>query len=532
MKKILHFFFIISMCFILSFSTISANAAEISYNNVSADYNSYTTQIDATLPSKYDATEQGYISPIKEQTGSICWAFSAVSAFESILLKNDAFIKELSTSAMDLWATPTENGEGWQRTLGSQGYELIPMGYFTSWQGPVTTDDETVNVGVTAIEYLDKNNPTKIKNAIMKYGGVVGNYNAISEGNNSDNTAFIINQPTNRISGHSIFIVGWDDNYDKSNFDGDYTPVNNGAWLCKNSWGDYNSLGGYFWVSYEDFYILNDDFFTTGYTLKDHHIIKENDNIYQNEIYGATYEFDYIQSNNITYTNVFDFSQEGNILDKIVFETTALGSDYTIYYAPTEYSESTDTYIPIDDKTQWLKLQEGTVDYKGYICCDVDDTILSQTYGAIAIEIDTTKINNDLSSNNTNYIKNSIGVCEWLVTENGESIFTQQSQKGECFITYENTTMDLYDVYTKNGDDIGGTFVIKAITNNTVNTTVSGDVNFDEKVNINDVTNIQKYLAKYIKYPMTHQKQNADFNKDNIINIKDATAIQLHLLNK
>lgn len=74
---------------------------------------------------------------------------------------------------------------------------------------------------------------------------------------------------------HAITIVGWDDNYSRENFNAEYMPPENGAWLVKNSWGsetDYvvnesgaeitkNDWGivdengkhtGYFWISYYD----------------------------------------------------------------------------------------------------------------------------------------------------------------------------------------------------------------------------------------------------------------------------------------
>ena len=47
---------------------------------------------------------------------------------------------------------------------------------------------------------------------------------------------------------HAVVIVGWDDNYDKSNFL--QKPKNNGAFLVRNSWGTNDH--GYYWVSYED----------------------------------------------------------------------------------------------------------------------------------------------------------------------------------------------------------------------------------------------------------------------------------------
>ena len=49
---------------------------------------------------------------------------------------------------------------------------------------------------------------------------------------------------------HSVLIVGWDDNYSKDNFL--TTPPGDGAWLVKNSWGEFMGDDGYYWLSYYD----------------------------------------------------------------------------------------------------------------------------------------------------------------------------------------------------------------------------------------------------------------------------------------
>lgn len=55
---------------------------------------------------------------------------------------------------------------------------------------------------------------------------------------------------------HAVAIVGWDDNYDRSNFN--LTPPGNGIWIIKNSWGPDWGEGGYFYLSYYDSYAGND----------------------------------------------------------------------------------------------------------------------------------------------------------------------------------------------------------------------------------------------------------------------------------
>lgn len=62
---------------------------------------------------------------------------------------------------------------------------------------------------------------------------------------------------------HAVCIVGWDDNYSRSNFLEGHQPPGDGAWIVKNSWGSVNSAemnirnwgidgSGYFYISYYD----------------------------------------------------------------------------------------------------------------------------------------------------------------------------------------------------------------------------------------------------------------------------------------
>jgi hypothetical protein len=88
---------------------------------------------------------------------------------------------------------------------------------------------------------------------------------------------------------------------------------------------------------------------------------------------------------------------------------------------------------------------------------------------------------------------------------------------------------DLKDIYAADGDEIGGTLVIKAITNATEETSLRGDVNLDGFVNINDVTLIQEHIAAITLNLSEDQLMNADFNGDGVININDATAVQKHI---
>ncbi|MCR5653141.1 MAG: hypothetical protein K6F88_05000 [Ruminococcus sp.] len=513
----------------VSMSGITANAAVIKRYSAKADNNSdgetngekkQTPQTngseDEILPSKYSSAELGYTTSVKTQVGNICWAYSSVSTFETTLLKNSLFYGDLNVNAIDSWGVTREDGTGWQRNTSAGGYTSIATGYFTSWNGPVTNDDSTTRYGTTQLRYYTKNDKDEVKKAIIRTGSVNANYNDIYSGKSADLTSFYVNSSITRISGHSISIVGWDDNYSKDYFTGSFKPENDGAWLCKNSWGNNNSIGGYLWISYEDYYLLNEEYFDYGFSIESFQEIKPNDYLYQNEEYGATYEFKYLGDKKQTFLNVFDFSENGNVLDKVVFESESAGAEYTVYYVPLDNNEK-----PVQNRSEWIKLNSGTINYSGYICADFDDFKVPQRKAAIAVEIDAKNIS----------LPCGIGVSEWLKSEGDYNfIFINSSNRGESFIEYNGEITDVMDYYkNEKSDDIGGTLVIKAITNETVVTNIRGDVNIDGVIDINDVTTIQLYLAKLTEFTFKDQLVNADFNYDGIININDATAIQIRL---
>lgn len=528
MKKHIIIFTTILIISLMTLSGFSANAAVVNKYGTTVDKypDNQTGQIKQTqqtdsdgdnLPVRYSSRDLGYTTTVKSQVGLRCWAYSSLSTYETLLLKDNLFYGDLNVDTLDVWGSVRDNGLGWQREILNGGYTSIATGFFTSWSGPDTEEDPVPRYGTTSVSLYNKNERDEIKRAVMRTGAVTANYNDNSLGKSEDSCSFYLpEKATTSISGHSISIVGWDDEYSKENFDGYSMPENDGAWFCKNSWGDYNSLGGYFWISYEDFFLLNGDYFDEGFSIEGYQQINDNDHLYQNEEYGATYEFMQESAKKQTFFNVFDFSTYGNTLDKVVFETLSAGADYNIYYVPLD-SEGK----PIQNRSKWMKLSEGTADHRGYICADFEDVMVASKKAAIAVEIDTTNTGAQCS----------LGVCEWLRSEESqEMIFLNESNYGESFIEYGGQLEDLKDYYLyKLDDDIGATFVIKAITNKKTQTDIKGDVNIDEKIDINDVTFIQLHLVNKIPDIADYQRENADFNSDGVVNINDATAIQIRL---
>lgn len=529
---------------IIALSAFGAGAVVIDndLSAVSADNAETSTTADTSLPSKYSSRDLGYVTKIKQQKYNECWAVSGISVFESKLLKEGFSVQNMSFDHLNIWATKHENGKGWQRSYKDGGYSWSAIGYLTSWQGGVETEDlgdfdiisgitsddidiSLAKYGTTSVEYLSKNDTDSIKRAIMENGGVYGAYATSASCLSTDRLSYFMPESYSGSSiNHGVEIVGWDNNYARSNFNGSVgeKPKKPGAWLARNSYGNSNSLGGYFWISYEDKYIFDSRYHPL-YTINSVQEIDEHTRLEQNEIYGATIDIEIENFNEVAYLNRFDFSNGYNTLDKVIFETECKNADYTIYYVPDGNSAK-----PVTDKSKWVKLCSGTADYAGYICADISDYTLPLGYGSIAVVINAEQLNSGLDSSDEEYKNPSIGACEWVTNgDSGEYMFINDSHYGDSYIFYDNNMRDLLDWYKQeNNDDLGGTLVIKAVTTgNGAEVSLLGDVTLDGQVNITDATEIQKYLAGNIDFTEV-RKLNADVNGDGNISIADATTIQ------
>ena len=529
---------------IAALSALGAGAVVIDFDSsaVSSDNTAAAVTSDVILPAKYSSRDLGYVTDIKQQKYNDCWAVSGISVFETKLLHEGFSVNNMSFDHMNIWATKHSNGKGWQRNYKDGGYSHTAIGYLTSWQGGVETvdlgdfditsgitsddlDTGLAKYGTTAVEYLNRNDTDAIKRAIMENGGVYAGYATAASCLSTDRISYFMPQSYSGSSiNHGVEIVGWDNNYSRSKFNGSVgeKPQKPGAWLARNSYGNYNSLGGYLWISYEDKYIF-DDRYQPLYTIKSVQEIGENTRLEQNEIYGATFDIEIENSNEVAYINRFDFSNGYNTLDKVIFETECRNADYTIYYVPDDYAEK-----PVADKSKWTRLYSGTADYAGYICADISDYTLPLGCGSIAVVINTEQLHSGLDTTDEKYKNPSLGTCEWITNgETGEYVLINDAHYGDSYILYNNKMRDLLDWYKQeNNDDLGGTLVIKAVTTgNGAEVTTLGDVTLDGNVNITDATAIQKYLAGSVEFSEV-RKLNADVNGDGNITVADATAIQ------
>ena len=92
-----------------------------------------------------------------------------------------------------------------------------------------------------------------IKEHIVKYGALaaITNSNYMGEYNGK----IVQNDQSSSSINHGVTIIGWDDNFDISNFPSSSRPKKNGAYLVLNSWGNGWGDNGCYWISYEDKWI-------------------------------------------------------------------------------------------------------------------------------------------------------------------------------------------------------------------------------------------------------------------------------------
>lgn len=420
---------------------------------------------------KYDPRKLNLMTSVKDQGNlDICWSFASLGTLESYLaLKRDEYY-DFSEEHLRWWGTADEEGYGWHRESYKGGYDQIALGYFTAWAGPKFESDIPLQYSklaskpsnmneaetafnVSSIIYLKKDKET-IKNAVLNYGGVYTGY--FHSALYYDKVKSTYCYPGERTAAnHSIIIVGWYDNYPKENFRINSNIKNNGAWLVKSSWGAIGKEGGYIWISYEDSTLL-DESYNTNYAIMEAEPSSNNYKLYQHDEEGADYTFklnkeDNTPETNLYGANLFDFTEDYNILDSIVFQTTNEGANYDLYYIPLK-----DDVPDIGNK---ITLYSGVVPYSGYIKTDIDSFVLPKGKGLVGVHID----------NSVNNKAASIGCQESLVYTSGEYLYKAKANLGESYIFNEDSVEDLnlFDETEPRN------FTIKAITKKSNDSSIS-----------------------------------------------------------
>ena len=430
-------------------------------------------------PAKYSAVEQGYITSVKDQGNwGICWAFSSTAISEASLIKE--FPDKFNSGNTDLsenllaymvshpslygklnpsgdYATYTASSATDYLTLGGNvwaaGLGLMNgIGPYNENSDYLYSEDNTpsiVNKNFTESEYYEVRNSSvakitgvfqahinnnsdndEFKQLIMDYGAASLSYNENYTDNKfgEDGSSYYYN-PNENTSNHAVTVVGWDDSIPASAFK--TTPAGDGAWLIKNSWGDYSRDNGYFWLSYYDKSISGvgiaydftvdgaDDYFDTRYSYDGGNSLASF-GYSRPDIYGA---------------NVFTADKDSYVTGAAAYTSAGNNIELSVYTGLQNASDPT-------SGTKSAVATMSNVKYEGYYSLKFDTPVKVKKGESFAIVAKITKDSGTVRIY-SEYGYSMNGLTYSLKANKGESFYTYNPSYGwfDCTDSGKNNLM-------------------------------------------------------------------------------------------
>lgn len=351
--------------------------------------NIISKNVDArTIPYKYSYENVGRAPRVSNQ-GSLgtCWAFASLTALSTSLMPGEDLTFSVDHMSMS-------NSFNLRQQDG--GDYTMSMAYLLAWQGPVLESEDPYGDGKTTegllarkhvqeIQIIKEKDYETIKKMIFKYGGVQSSFYASVLNKKTGNTknynpstnsyCYIGNEKPN----HDIVIIGWDDNYPKENFNVDVEA--NGAFLCRNSWGEDFGDNGDFYISYYDTNIGVHNIVYTRVEQTDNY-----DNIYQTDLCGFVGQLGYGEES-AYFANVYT-AQHDEELKAVGFYATGIDTEYSIYVCE-EFKDVTSLSKRSDP------IISGKLKNSGYYTIDLENMIVLPAGRRYAVIIRITTPNSD-----------------------------------------------------------------------------------------------------------------------------------------
>ncbi len=435
-----------------SISYINDKGKEVSVESLNDSNNT-----KATYPKKYDLRDYKRVTKVKDQgREGYCWSFGSTASIESNILSNPNLSKKIGdnpSEKLDLAQTATplylmtntddESSPFYNDYLsdekkGSDGgwpiyvAQGLNCGFGTYPESLMPYENSLLGYSDTLRFYSDyrlkdynqlSNDENTLKDNIIKNGAITLYYYSLSRCYSKDTFSYCDSKEEiakDYEQAHVVAIVGWDDNYNRDKFDGAVKPKNNGAWLCKNSWGTDNQDKGYFWLSYE---CADTQFFQ--FTMQDN-------SVYDNEYQLAYY---YINAANVDKSaNVFTANSNEEITQVSFGTSSSYTYNISVYKLNKNYKSPTDGTIiaktsgKIDNiGVHYIDLPSGVKVNKG----DKFSVVVSGKSGEY-INVESNELKNHSRKNSYYYVNN-----KWI----------------DCLDSSFNTYYTSIKAYTKNLDN-------------------------------------------------------------------------------
>lgn len=326
--------------------------------------------------------------------------------------------------------------------LDDGGNNIMATAYFSRWDGPVNEEtDPYPDYRYNEMSYTDYphvlpikevniylNNLSELKEALIDKGALYCSFAHSTDYSNYANYYFPVNGTSDNVGHHAVAMIGWDDNYSKENFK--VQPPDDGAIICKNSWGDGSGDDGYIYISYYDsiFYQAYSNFSS----FEAYDSIPDYNKIYQYDEYGmgSSYSMRY---GLIDYA-VNVFPEEGKTLAKdeilkaVSFYTDTYSTKYEVYLI-SDFKDPSDADIGFFGSNA-KKIASGSFDNAGYHVVDLDKTELLRkgTRFGIAVKL-----------------SNPLGISYYPLELPSETSIEARSNKGESYYKSSDLIIDLYD---------------------------------------------------------------------------------------